>query len=93
MDRSKLNLGAYYLKPYACTEAHVKAVADCGLDLIVCMQYDHKTLDYFYKYGIGAIVFGVFQLWGKGNVPVMTEADGGCSIELSSCDGVMIITN
>lgn len=67
MDRSKLNIGAYILQPYARTEAHVKDVADCGIDFIVCMGYDMKTLDLFRKYHVGAVVTGVLPGWWGGD--------------------------
>jgi hypothetical protein len=67
MDRSKLNIGAYFLKPNANTEQHVKECKECGIDFIVCMQYDHKTLDLFEKYGLGAVVEEVFPHWWGGN--------------------------
>ena len=40
MDRSRLNIGAYHLQPYASTEAHVKDVADCGIDFMLCIRTD-----------------------------------------------------
>jgi hypothetical protein len=38
MDRKRLNIGAYILQPYARTERHIKEIADCGIDFIVCMH-------------------------------------------------------
>ena len=35
MDRSKLLIGAYCLQANAKTDAHVKAIHDCGVDFIV----------------------------------------------------------
>ena len=69
MDRSRLNIGVYHLKPYARTEAHIKEVADCGIDFIVCMDDDRPALDLFSKYGVGAIVSGIVPGWwgGDGN--------------------------
>ena len=69
MDRSRLNIGAYILQPYARTEAHIKDVADCGIDFIVCMGNDKPALDLFHKYNVGAIVTGVLPGWwgGDGN--------------------------
>ena len=69
MDRSRLNIGAYILQPYARTEAHIRDVADCGIDFIVCMNDDRPTLDLFHKYGVGAIVSGIVPGWwgGDGN--------------------------
>ena len=69
MDRSRLNIGAYILQPYARTEAHIRDVADCGIDFIVCMDNDRAALDLFHKYGVGAIVSGIVPGWwgGDGN--------------------------
>lgn len=69
MDRTRLNIGAYILRPYARTEAHIKDVADCGIDFIVCMDNDRPALDLFHKYNLGAIVTGVLPGWwgGDGN--------------------------
>ncbi len=69
MNRSRLNIGAYYLQPYARTEDHVREMAECGIDFIVCMSYDRPALDLFHKYGVGAIVNGIVPGWwgGDGN--------------------------
>ena len=69
MDRNRLNIGVYHLKPYARTEAHIKEVADCGIDFVVCMDNDRPALDLFHKYGVGAIVSGIVPGWwgGDGN--------------------------
>ena len=67
MDPSKLNIGAYYLAPYASTEQHVKEVAECGIDMIVNMRYDLNTLDLFHKYHVGAIVTGIVPGWFGGD--------------------------
>jgi len=67
MDRSRLNIGAYILQPYARSEAHIKDVADCGIDFIICMQDDRPALDLFQKYGIGAIVSGIVPGWWGGD--------------------------
>lgn len=67
MDRNRLNIGAYILRPYARTEAHVKDVADCGIDFIVCMDNDRPTLDLFHKYDLGAVVTGVLPGWWGGD--------------------------
>lgn len=69
MDRNRLNIGAYILQPYARTEQHIKDISECGIDFIVCMGNDRPALDYFEKYGVGAIVSGVVPGWwgGDGN--------------------------
>ena len=63
MDKNKLNIGTYYLKPYACTENHVKGLKQCGIDFVVCMQNETFALDLLEKEGIGAIVSGVVPPW------------------------------
>ena len=34
MDRTKLNIGTYILQPYARSEAHIKDLADAGVDFV-----------------------------------------------------------
>ena len=67
MDRTRLNLGVYHLRPYARTEAHIKDLADCGIDFVVCMDNDRPALDLFHKYGVGAIVSGIVPGWWGGD--------------------------
>ena len=68
MDRNRLNIGVYHLKPYARTEAHIKDLADCGIDFVICMDSkDRAALDLFHKYGVGAIVSGIVPGWWGGN--------------------------
>ena len=67
MDRSKLNIGAYFLQPYARTERHVREVKECGIDFIIGLSDDKATLDLFEKYGLGAVVGGVLPGWWGGD--------------------------
>ena len=67
MDRSRLNIGVYHLRPYARTEAHIKDLADCGIDFVICMENDRTALDLFSKYGVGAIVSGIVPGWWGGD--------------------------
>ena len=67
MDRNRLNIGAYILQPYARSEAHIRDVAECGIDFIVCMENDRPALDLFHKYGVGAIVSGIVPGWWGGD--------------------------
>ncbi|MBP3570544.1 MAG: hypothetical protein J6M42_01165 [Clostridia bacterium] len=67
MNRNRLNIGVYHLRPYARTEAHIKDLADCGIDFVVCMDNDRPALDLFHKYGVGAIVSGIAPKWWGGN--------------------------
>jgi hypothetical protein len=66
MDRSRLNIGTYYLQPYASSEAHIKDLADCGIDFVVCMRNEQPTLDLFYKYHVGAFVSKAVPGWWGG---------------------------
>ena len=56
MDRSRFNVGAYFLSPWVFSEERVKEFADCGLGFVVLMQNDRAHLDLLHKYGLGAIV-------------------------------------
>ena len=67
MDRSKLMIGTYILKPYARTEQHIKDLADCGINFVTYMDYDKKTLDLFEKYNIGASVNNILPSWWGGD--------------------------
>ena len=60
-------IGTYILQPYARTEAHIRDLADCGIDVVMCMQSDRKALDLFAKYGVGAVVNDVLPGWWGGN--------------------------
>lgn len=50
LDRSKLNIGVYYLNHNAGTEAHVRDVFECGVDFVLGPGVPHA---YFRKYGLG----------------------------------------
>ena len=69
MDRSRLNVGAYILQPYARTARHIREIKECGIDFIVCMGDDRPALDLFAEYGLGAVVSGIVPGWwgGDGN--------------------------
>ena len=67
MDRSRLNIGAYHLQPYAHSEQHVKDVADCGIDFMLCIRGDRTLLDLFRKYNVGAIVSDIVPGWWGGD--------------------------
>ena len=69
MDRSKLLIGAYCLQENAKTDAHIKAIHDCGVDFIIggLPASDRATLDIFAKHGVGAIVNGVVPGWWGGD--------------------------
>ena len=67
MNRSKINIGTYYLAPYAHSEEHIKDLAECGIDMVINMRYVPEVFDLFSKYGVGAIVTGIFPGWFGGN--------------------------
>ena len=64
MDRTKLQIGAYCLAPYARTEAHVRDVKGCGVDFVYGVPAsDRRTLDLCAKYGLGVIATGGVPFW------------------------------
>lgn len=64
MDRSRLNVGAYYLGATAHDDAHVQDVRDCGIDFVVGVSVKNRALlDRFHKHGVGAVVGGVIPGW------------------------------
>lgn len=68
LDRSNFFIGTYILQDYARTEQHIRDLADCGIDVVMCMEYeDRAALDLFAKYGVGAVVNGVLPGWWGGN--------------------------
>ena len=67
LNRTRLNIGAYILQPYARTEQHIKEIKECGIDMIIYLGYDLTCLDLFSKYGLSAIVRGATPNWWGGN--------------------------
>lgn len=67
MDRSKLNIGTYFLQPYARTEKHVADLKECGIDFVVGMPVEKEILDLFSKYEVGAVVSGACPGWWGGD--------------------------
>lgn len=63
----KLLIGAYHLQKNARSEAHIKDIADCGIEYIIGMNRDYDALDLFEKYGVGAIVEGAVPGWWGGH--------------------------
>ena len=63
MDRSRLNIGAYTLRETSRTEQHIRDIAECGINFMVCVPDDRAMLDLFQKYGIGAVVTGILPGW------------------------------
>ena len=79
MDRSKLIIGTYHLRPYARTEKHIKEMAECGIDYVCTMDDDREALDLFAKYGVGANVKGITPWWlnrfGPGQIKEINSFD------------------
>jgi len=68
MPKDRLVIGAYILQPNAQTERHIKELAECGVELVVCLRpNDRSVLDLLEKYGVGAILSGVFPAWWGGD--------------------------
>ena len=66
-EAADFQIGVYCLKQYARTEQHIKDIRDCHVDFVYGIDYtDRKTLDLFAKYGLKAIVDGVYQNWWGG---------------------------
>ena len=57
--RTNVEIGAYYLRPYAQTESHVRDVKECGIDFISeISQNSTNAFDLLHKYGLKAIALG-----------------------------------
>ena len=68
MDNTKLHIGTYILDSYARTERHVRELAECGVDLVICVHRPEKPLlDAMQKYGIGCIASGILPGWWGGD--------------------------
>ena len=65
MDRSRLNVGTYELKPYARTEAHVRDMAECGIDFVIAPLFG-QTLDLCAKYNVGVVQQWTLPYWWGG---------------------------
>ena len=68
IDRSKILTGTYCLNYW--DEAHVKELAECGIDFIAAAGYSPEFMDLLLKYGVGAFVsvgnFG-YPMWRGGD--------------------------
>ena len=63
-----LTLGTYILQPYARSEEHIKALADCKISIVFCIDKpDRETLDLLEKYNIRAVVSGIVPNWWGGD--------------------------
>lgn len=87
MNRGRLNIGAYFLQPYAQTREHVKDVKNCGIDFITCLDHNRALLDLFAEYDLGAVVSGVLPAWWGGNGDnggSMAETNPLCAYEAAA---------
>lgn len=66
-NNKNINIGTYYLAPYARTDNHIKAAAECGIDFFVNIPNDAALLKQLHQYHIGAVVNGVFPSWFGGD--------------------------
>ena len=67
MDRTRLNIGTYFLDPKWSDAAHVADMKNCGIDFVVCMHNTPAALDLLQEHGIGAVVSGVLPGWWGGD--------------------------
>ncbi len=67
LDRSRLLIGTYCLQPYARSEAHIRALADAGVDYLCATPADENLLNLCEKYGIGVFATGVLPSWWGGD--------------------------
>ena len=66
LDRTRFQIGAYRLRPYAQTEEHVRDIRDCGIDFVAgissaTLEERMRVLDLFDKYGLCAVVTDTLQ--------------------------------
>lgn len=66
MNRSRLNIGTYFLDDYARTDAHVADLRACGIDFVIGAT-DYATLDLYEKHNVGAILGGIVPGWWGGD--------------------------
>jgi hypothetical protein len=66
VDRSKLLVGAYYYDKTLYDEAHMRSLADAGIEFIVGVPADAELLELCEKYGIKIIATSNFPLWWGG---------------------------
>lgn len=67
MNKQAFHIGTYVLQHNARTDAHVRALAACGIDLVFAIDNDRATLELLHRHGVGAVVTGVVPGWFGGN--------------------------
>ena len=60
---TSFHIGAYCLNKNSRDEEHVRELAECGIDLLFCVNNDTALLDLLAKYNVKAIVNGVLPGW------------------------------
>jgi hypothetical protein len=60
-------IGVDGMKPYACTEDHLKAMKACHVDMFEGPIVDLKTLDLMQKYGLGCYLSDIVPRWWGGS--------------------------
>ena len=79
LDRSRLNIGVYYLNHNAGTEAHVRDLAECGVDFVLGPGVPHA---HFRKYGLGHISsFVLMHMPKAGDTARMAEVLAQCDVD------------
>ena len=64
---TQFHIGTYYLAPYARTSEHIQDLVRCGIDFVVNVPAEQSLLDELSKFGVSAIVNGVFPSWFGGD--------------------------
>jgi len=62
----QFHIGTYVLQPYARTEQHIAELSECGIDLVIGLNYDKPVLDRLHAHGVKAILNGVLPSWFGG---------------------------
>lgn len=71
MDRSRFHIGVYCVNSNLYTEAHVRELADCGVDLVLPVPVrERQFLDWLHKYGMGCAGLNIIPSgWMTGEKP------------------------
>lgn len=69
MKKDRFDIGIYCLQKYARTKQHIKELAECGINLVVGLEYDRPALDLLETYGIEVMISDAVPSWfgGKGD--------------------------
>lgn len=93
----KFHIGTYYLQSYARTRNHVQDLRDCGIDFVIGVDNEPKTLDLFRDYGIGAIVSDAVPGWfggrgeNAGTMHIINKSEMYADAAMRFCDHPAII--